>query len=178
MKNLKIQTTPGHCGIYNLANALRDDDVLVFADMDEFVPCGDGEVNKILKKLGYTLRLEQVITALNFKAQIPEDFFKSTVSDFIQCNEKSGLEHPLTVLILYVQVGETEEDLHATTLMLYQNLMFYSDPRNESFEQITSFDSLFSKFSYLNAVKSFQREEGDGYVIFDAQDCGILEELI
>jgi hypothetical protein len=173
MINYKKQTESGLCGLYNLANALRNESLLMYEDEPDFVPCGNPEINKILRIEGEDIRVQNMITNYHHDIVIPNDYFIQAIDSYVECKEAKTVEHPLIVLLLSVQMGTTEYQLHATTLMICNGKMAYSDPHNDSFEMINSYEHLFTKFKYINSVSTFAMDEG--YVIFDADKYGVLD---
>lgn len=154
MKNLKIQTRSGVCGIYNLANLLADKNIIDLYEFDEkFIPCGNGEINKILEREGYTLRVEPVITSFNWSQKIPFDYFKHFVSDAVKFSKTLGI----IPFILQVQCTNGERGLHAITLLVKGDKVALSDPRNRCFERI-NIDEIQCKYKYVNMISCLVKD--------------------
>lgn len=166
MKNIKIQTKSGHCGIYNLANILQDERILEYSHDIKYVPCGISETNKILNLEGYDFVMHPIIEPLNFNIEIPKIFFNS-VMDNIEKNTKSNTTH-IFPLILSVMAGCGETGLHAISLMYFNGKFAMSDPRYDRYEIIEKLDVIFEKYKYVNSISGFVNPNTYEFLALDA----------
>ena len=159
MKNFKGQKESGQCGIYNLANVLKDKSILKYADIAEYIPCGTHESNKILKAAGYDIQLSALIASVNYKLKIPTKFFINSINAVI--NQFDGNDEEIVIFIIYAQCGNGKKGLHAVSLIYWNNRYYYTDPNNDSFIEISSIKDIFKHFKYANSLICITNQNGD-----------------
>lgn len=172
IENFKVQTQSGKCGLYNLANALRNESLLIYEDEEDYVPTGRKEVNKILRVEDYPFREESIISSFDWKSKIPKQFFKSVINSIINLDLYTIHDYPFVIFKLCVQKSKDEFGLHATTLIIYDDLLLFSDPHNKYFELLNSLDDLYKKYLYINSVESFFTD--DGIIVWDAEKTELI----
>lgn len=178
MKNLKAQTKSGQCGVYNLANMLQDEDVLrLYSEDPDYIPCGNFEINKILKGEGYPFTVEPLISAVTWEQRVPYEFVRSMIESLCKALDDQQSEDILP-FILVVQKGEGAKGLHATTILYHKGRFAFSDPSEGRFTKEEGLAHIVGKYGYVNALHAFTDEKGD-FLSFRKEfyeDCN-LEEI-
>lgn len=180
MKNFKAQTESGKCGLYNLANALREESFLDHENDEELVPTGIFEASKILREHEYQFIPVNVINSFGWEVEIPKDFFKTVINRFAKSLDCEEHRKSMFIFILGVQCGESKYTIHAITLYISYNSFAYSDPRDTGFNKINSLDFLYERYKYVNAVESFEynpERNEEGTVTFKQEMVGATELL-
>lgn len=160
MINYKKQTKSGSCGIFNLANIIRNKSIIEkYGENHDYIPCGNYELNKILAVEFPEIRVEPLINSVTWKQKIPVQFFKSIVNSFI--NDLAVKKEHICSFILQVQTGNNEFGLHAISLLYSNGKFIISDPIKSVFESIDGIDCIFEKYKYVNSINSFLNNEGN-----------------
>ena len=152
----------GQCGIHNLANALRDKNILKYADNEDYWPCGMDEVNRILTEEAYPFRMMPIIVNVDWGMKVDDRQAVSLIEGFVK---KDGGDS-VRAFIMTVQTGHREWHLHAVTLLSHMGRYYFSDPMDRSFVALESLGQVFAFFRYVQSIYSFYRQ-GLGFVALD-----------
>lgn len=170
MKNLKIQQKSGQCGVYTLANLTRKQRIIdKYGDDQRFIPSGDYELNKILKKEKFSFRVHPVVSSINWRRIVPVAFLSDIIKDFTDSCPRYAF-----VFILGVQVGYDEFGMHSVGLICIGERYFLTDPMFPTFVEIENIEQIDSLYQYVNSISSFVNDKYK-YVSFKTN---LFKELI
>ena len=160
MINYKKQTEHGSCGVFNLANIIRNKSIIKkYGENHDYIPCGNYELNKILAIEFPEIHVEPLVNSVTWKQSIPVQFVKSVIYDFI--NDQAVKKEYVCSFILQVQTGNNEFGLHAISLLYNNGKYIISDPIKSAFESIDGIDYILEKYKYINSISSFMNNEGN-----------------
>lgn len=178
MNNIRQQIRSGQCGIYNLANIMRDENIIDnYANDEDYLPCGNHEANLILHHEGYCIRIETIAMGINWSMEIPASF---AIRQMIYLAEECERNAPGCVVpfILQVQTCSDEFGLHAISVICMRDAWAMSDPRDKTFIRIKSPNDIYDHYKYINGISVLQ-DKSNGKILslrkewFD--DISILE---
>ncbi len=166
MKHLTLQKNHGWCGIYNLANVLRDSDILKYIDNDTYKLSSFEHMNVILEELKYNMELMPIINLTANHDPIPGWLSVDLITHkhyYSDGNMPSKIEIPIMPFIITIKSDLT--GFHSVSIIRHYNQYIYSDPMNKEYIILDESDLL----KYCENVYSVS--------IFSRKDNGLSDAL-
>jgi len=153
---IPVQTKDGTCLLYAVANCFQDLDILKHEG--DHIPATYYQVSEILKEEGYNSRLNAMIQSYTL-FNVPYDFLKDVITRSVARHGTLPKNGYIPFIVSVMLKGyDSEEKLHAVSLLAKGNKYFLIDPREEGITEI-DIDDLFERYEYVTALHCFGPED-------------------